>query len=141
MSFAGYWIAGVPDPIVWGTATGFASIVPAIGTAIIWAPVCIWLFATHHIGKGIFLVLFSNFLVIGIADYVLRPRLLGNKVKMNDLLIFISLFGGIEAFGILGTILGPIIAALLMSMIHIYLRDYRPRRGPAAAELARKAAD
>jgi len=127
VAFLGYWACGVPNPLVWGTATGLASIIPAVGTTIVWAPIAIFLFVTGHVGKAIGLFLFGVGVITGIADYVLRPKLLGQKVKMNDLLIFIALFGGIEAFGILGTILGPIVAALLMAMIHIYLRDYRPR--------------
>jgi predicted PurR-regulated permease PerM len=127
VSFLGYWACGVPNPVVWGTATGLASIIPVVGTTIIWAPIVIFLFATGHTGKGVALLLFSIAAIIGVADYFLRPKLLGQKVKMNELLIFIALFGGIEAFGILGTILGPIVVALLLAMIHIYMRDYRPR--------------
>ncbi len=125
-SCIGYWGAGVPNPLVWGVATGCASILPAIGSTLIWLPVVIWLFATDHVGMSIAVFIWSNAITVGIADYVIRPRLLGKKVKMNELLVFIALFGGIEAFGLLGTILGPIIAALLMAMIHIYQRDYRP---------------
>jgi len=121
----GYWVAGVPNPLVWGVATGFASILPAIGSTIVWLPVSIWLM-TQHLGAGIALCVWAGIVTVGVADYVIRPRLLGSKVKMNELVIFIALFGGIEAFGLLGTILGPIIAALLFAMIRIYQRDYRP---------------
>jgi predicted PurR-regulated permease PerM len=60
---------------------------------------------------------------------VLRPKLVGTKIKMNDLLVFIAIFGGIEAFGILGIILGPIAVAVLLSLLRIYQSDYRPE-GP-----------
>jgi predicted PurR-regulated permease PerM len=60
---------------------------------------------------------------------VLRPKLVGTRIKMNDLLVFIAIFGGIEAFGVLGIILGPIAVAVLLALLRIYQRDYRPE-GP-----------
>ena len=67
--------------------------------------------------------------VVFIADYILRPRLVGTRIKMNDLLVFIAIFGGIEAFGALGIVLGPIAVAILLALLRIYQRDYRPE-GP-----------
>ncbi len=138
VSFLAYWVCGVPAPIVWGTLTGFASIVPAIGTTLIWGPIVVWLVLEHRLGAAVGLALWGFGAIIGVADYLLRPKLLGSKVKMNDLLIFIALFGGIEAFGVLGTILGPIICAILMSLIHIYLRDYKPAESPGSGEGGRE---
>lgn len=125
----GYWIFGVESPLVWASLTGIASIMPAVGTALVWAPVGIALMATGHFGKGLGVLLWSAAVVVFVADYVLRPRLVGTRIKMNDLLIFIAIFGGIEAFGILGVILGPIAVAVLLSLLRIYQRDYRPE-GP-----------
>lgn len=126
-AFCGYWAAGVPRPLVWAALTGIASVVPVVGMMMIAAPVCGWLVSTGHTTAGLALGLWCVVGVSGVANYVLRPWLLGSKMRMNDLLAFIALFGGVAAFGMLGMILGPIVAALLVSLVHIYQRDYRPR--------------
>jgi len=125
----GYWMFGVDSPIVWASLTGIASILPAVGTAMVWAPVCIVLAATGHAGKALGVGLWSLAMVVFVADYILRPKLVGMRIKMNDLLVFIAIFGGIEAFGVMGLILGPIAVAVLLSLLRIYQRDYRPE-GP-----------
>jgi len=127
ISFLGYWVLGVPNPLLFASLTAVASLLPGIGTALIWAPLSIWLLVSGGIGRGLALLVWSALSVVGVADYVLRPRLLGNKVKMNDLLVLIALFGGIEAFGLLGLILGPIVVALFVALVRIYEREYRPR--------------
>jgi predicted PurR-regulated permease PerM len=82
-----------------------------------------------HPAQGIGILLWSAVVVVFIADYILRPKLVGTRLRMNDLLVFIAIFGGIEAFGILGVVLGPIAMAVLLSLLRIYQRDYRPE-GP-----------
>ena len=125
-AFLGYFVAGVPRPLVWAVLTGVASVVPAGGAGLIWLPVTAWLLFTGHLVGGVALAVYSFAAVNIVATYVLRPRLLGSMVQMNDLLVFIALFGGVQAFGFLGIILGPIVTALLVSMVRIYQRDYRP---------------
>ncbi|HET9754061.1 MAG TPA: AI-2E family transporter, partial [Myxococcales bacterium] len=85
-----------------------------------------------HVGKGLGVLLWSSLVVVVVADYILRPKLVGTRIRMNDLLVFIAIFGGIEAFGILGVVLGPIAVAVLLSLLRIYQRDYRPE-GPVRA--------
>jgi predicted PurR-regulated permease PerM len=128
----GYWIFGVDSPFLWASLTGLASVLPAVGTALVWAPVGIVVMATGNVGKGLGILVWSLVVVVFVADYVLRPKLIGNKIKMNDLLVFIAIFGGIEAFGMLGIVLGPISVAILLSLLRIYQRDYRPE-GPVSA--------
>jgi predicted PurR-regulated permease PerM len=131
----GYWIFGVDSPLVWAALTGVASILPAVGTALVWVPVGIVLMLTGHIGKGLGVLAWGGVVVVFVADYVLRPKLIGTKIKMNDLLVFIAIFGGIEAFGVLGIILGPIAVAVFLSLLRIYQHDYRPE-GPMAQDPA-----
>lgn len=128
----GYWIFGVDSPIVWAALTGVASILPALGTALVWAPIAIILLATGHVAQGIGVLAWSGLIVVFVADYILRPKLVGNRVRMNDLLVFVAIFGGIEAFGVLGLVLGPIAVAILLSLLRIYQKDYRPE-GPVHA--------
>lgn len=128
----GYWIFGVDSPLVWASLTGIASILPAVGTALVWVPVGLGMMALGHVGKGLAVLAWGAVVVVFVADYVLRPKLVGTRIKMNDLLVFIAIFGGIEAFGILGVVLGPIAMAVLLSLLRIYQRDYRPE-GPVQA--------
>ena len=125
----GYWIFGVDSPMVWAALTGIASILPAVGTALVWAPVGIVMMIAGHPAQGAGVLLWSGVVVVFVADYILRPKLVGTRMRMNDLLVFIAIFGGIEAFGILGVVLGPIAVAVLLSLLRIYQRDYRPE-GP-----------
>lgn len=125
----GYWIFGVDSPLVWASLTGIASILPAVGTALVWVPVGVVMMISGHLGGGLGVLAWSAVVVVFVADYVLRPKLVGTRIKMNDLLVFVAIFGGIEAFGILGVILGPITVAILLSLLRIYQRDYRPE-GP-----------
>ena len=125
----GYWLFGVDSPLVWASLTGIASILPAVGTGLVWVPVGIVVIALGHPAQGLGILLWSGVVVVFVADYILRPKLVGTKIRMSDLLVFMAIFGGIEAFGILGVILGPIAAAVLLSLLRIYQRDYRPE-GP-----------
>jgi predicted PurR-regulated permease PerM len=128
----GYWLFGVDSPIVWAALTGIASILPAVGTALVWAPLGIAMVFLGHPAQGAGVLLWSAVVVVFVADYILRPKLVGTRMRMNDLLVFIAIFGGIEAFGILGVVLGPIAVAVLLSLLRIYQRDYRPE-GPVRA--------
>src|SRR5437870_5114987 len=125
----GYWIFGVDSPVVWAALTGVASILPAVGTALIWVPVGVIHMIVGHPAQGIGILLWSGLVVVFVADYILRPKLVGTKIRMSDLLVFIAIFGGIEAFGVLGLILGPMATAVLLSLLRIYQREYRPE-GP-----------
>jgi predicted PurR-regulated permease PerM len=129
----GYWLFGVDSPLVWAALTGIASILPAVGTALVWAPVGMVMILNGHPAQGAGILLWSGVVVVFVADYILRPKLVGTKIRMNDLLVFIAIFGGIEAFGVLGLVLGPIAVAVLLSLLRIYQRDYRPE-GPVRTQ-------
>jgi predicted PurR-regulated permease PerM len=84
----------------------------------------------HHPAEGLGLLLWGSLVIVFVADYILRPKLVGTRMRMNDLLVFIAIFGGVEAFGILGVVVGPIAVALFLSLVRIYQRDYRPGGPP-----------
>lgn len=92
----------------------FLSLVPAIGSAIIWVPVAIYFLAAGPLWKGIFLVVFFV-VVIGLVDNILRPLLVGKETRMPDYLVLIATLGGMELFGINGFVIGPLIAALFIA--------------------------
>mgnify|MGYP000299639293 CR=1 FL=1 len=107
-------IVGLDGSVLWGALMAFLSLVPAIGSAIVWVPAAIFLFATHQIWQGLFIVGFFV-IVVGLVDNILRPLLVGKDTKMPDYLILISTLGGMELYGINGFVIGPLIAALFIA--------------------------
>ncbi len=119
----GYVIAGVPEPALLATITAVCSLVPAVGTLLVWVPAGIGLLATGHAGAGIFELLWGGFVVVVLSDYVIRPALVGGHGHVPTLLTFVSLFGGVEVFGLLGLIIGPVIAAVALALLRTYDRE------------------
>ena len=125
-------VLGIHSAVFWGTVMTVLSIIPGIGTALIWLPAAFWLASQGLWFKAIVLVLFCG-LVVGSVDNFLRPRLVGKDTEMHELLILFSTFGGIAMFGIIGFIIGPIIAALFVTIWDIYgvvFKDVLPKVGP-----------
>ena len=116
-------IAGIDGAIIWAIIMAFFSIIPGIGSAVIWFPAAILLILTGRIWQGIMIILVGA-LVIGTVDNLLRPILVGKNIEMHELLIFFSTLGGIALFGLSGFMIGPIIAALLLSFWRIYERFF-----------------
>jgi len=117
-------IAGISGSVFWGAIMVVLSIIPGVGTAIVWLPAAIYLLAVGRVVPGILVIAFCA-LVVGSVDNILRPRLVGKDVKMHDLLILFSTLGGIFLFGPAGFIVGPIIAALFVTVWDIYGHTYR----------------
>ena len=109
-----FWAAGIDGAIFWGTVMTVLSIIPGIGSALIWVPATIVLITTGEVWRGIALAVFCA-LVVGSVDNLLRPRLVGRDIQMHELLIFFSTLGGLMLFGAMGFILGPILAALFVT--------------------------
>lgn len=115
------WILGVPSPVLWGVVAAFFALLPVVGTAAVWVPAAIYLFATGHWIQAIILIVWGAF-VVGSIDNVLRPYLISGRVQMHTLLIFFAVFGGVNVFGFLGLVIGPVILAVTMTLIGL-LRD------------------
>ncbi len=109
-----FWVAGIDHAIFWGAIMVVLSVIPMLGGAIVWVPMCIVLALTGHWVKAVSLAAFCG-LVVGSIDNVLRPRLVGRDTQMHDLMILFSTLGGIVVFGVVGFIIGPIIAALFQA--------------------------
>lgn len=109
-----YWIAGMPSVVLLGLLTALFSLLPAIGPAIVWAPVALYLLAMGYVWQGV-LVLVSGVAVIGMADNVLRPILVGRDTGIPDWIILISTLGGIGAMGLAGIVVGPMAAGLFLA--------------------------
>ncbi|MDO8947570.1 MAG: AI-2E family transporter [Desulfocapsaceae bacterium] len=120
----GFALAGIPSPVFWGCLMAVLSIVPSVGTAIVWGPALLILILSKDIAGAIFIGIFCG-LIAGNADNLLRPRLVGKDTEMHDLFILFSTFGGISMFGIIGIVVGPIIAALFVSIWEIYGESFQ----------------
>jgi predicted PurR-regulated permease PerM len=115
----GFFVVGIKGAAFWGTVMGVLSIIPGIGTGLVWIPAVIILVAGGHYAKGIGLGLFCG-LVVGSIDNLVRPSLVGKDTQMHDLFILFGTLGGIAFFGVVGIIIGPIIAALFVTVWEIY---------------------
>jgi predicted PurR-regulated permease PerM len=106
---------GVEGAILWGVLMGFFSLLPAVGTAIVWVPVAIYLLAVGAIWQGVVLIA-AGVLIIGMIDNILRPILVGQDTRMPDFVVLIATLAGLELFGLNGFIIGPVIAALFIAV-------------------------
>jgi predicted PurR-regulated permease PerM len=130
-----FWAVGIDGAIFWGTVMTVVSIIPGVGSGLVWLPAATILIATGGVWQGTTLAVFCA-LVVGSVDNVLRPRLVGQDTKMNELLIFFSTLGGLMLFGVMGFILGPILAALFVTaweMFGVAFRSALAEPGSAAA--------
>ena len=114
-----FWFLGIHAALLWGVVMGVLSLVPAIGTGLIWVPVAIYLLATGAVWQGVTLILFGV-LVISMVDNVLRPILVGKDTRMPDYVVLISTLGGLSVMGINGFIVGPVIAAMFIAAWGIF---------------------
>ncbi len=126
-----FGLAGIKGPVFWGSIMAVASIIPAFGTALVWGPaIVILLFMGDMAGVVILAVLCGA--AAGNIDNLLRPRLVGKDTEMHDLFVLFGTLGGIAMFGLLGIIIGPIIAALFITIWEIYatvFSEYLPKVG------------
>jgi predicted PurR-regulated permease PerM len=116
-----FWLLGVGGAVLWAVLMAFLSLVPVVGSGLVWLPVAVYLLVSGAVWQGIALIAFGA-LVIGLVDNVLRPLLVGKDTRMPDYVVLITTLGGLEAFGINGLVVGPTIAAMFIAVWHIYLR-------------------
>ena len=119
-----FWAAGIDGAIFWGTVMTVLSIIPGIGGALVWIPAAIILMTTGEVWRGLALAAFCG-LVIGSVDNLLRPLLVGRDTQMHELLIFFSTLGGLMMFGVMGFIVGPILAALFVTVWEMFAPAFR----------------
>jgi predicted PurR-regulated permease PerM len=128
---AAFAVVGIDGAVFWGTVMVLLSVVPGVGTGLVWLPAAIVLAATGQPWHGLGLALFCG-AVVGSIDNLLRPRLVGRDTKMHDLLILFGTLGGILLFGLLGFIVGPIVAALFVTLWELYGVAFRDVLPPVA---------
>jgi predicted PurR-regulated permease PerM len=122
---------GFESPVLWGVMAAFTSLLPAVGSGLVWGPAAIYLFVTGDIVRGVILVAVGVG-VIGMADNILRPLLLSGRTTMHGLLVFVSLLGGMAAFGFIGLVIGPVAIAALGTLLDAVLTEEHPADGTEA---------
>src|ERR1700680_2589916 len=127
VSFA---LVRISSPIFWGVLIAFFSLVPVVGSALIWGPAALWLGFSGHWGKGLAVVVICGGGAGG-AGQRLRPLLLRNRTHLNELLLFISVLGGLQVFGLLGLVAGPTIVAAAMGVFRVYMDRRDEQAAPA----------
>jgi len=121
---AAFAVVGITGSVFWGAIMAVLSVIPGIGSALVWIPASIVLAASGHVVKALGLAAFCT-AVVGSVDNLLRPVLVGKDTQMHELLIFFGTLGGIIMFGIVGFIIGPIIAALFVTVWQIYAEAFK----------------
>jgi predicted PurR-regulated permease PerM len=118
----GFMLFGVPSPFVWGTAVILAATVPLVGSPLGWLPACAYLLLQGRAGPALGLLAYSTVIVSG-SDNVIKPLVLRGSARIHPLLGFLSIVGGVLAFGVFGFLIGPVVLSLVLSAIRIYRLD------------------
>jgi predicted PurR-regulated permease PerM len=127
---AAFAIVGIEAPVFWGAVMALASVVPLLGTAIIWVPAVVYLLFQGDVAAGLGLLVWCA-TVVGGVDNIVRPRLVGSDTQMPDVLILLSTLGGIAMFGATGVVLGPVVAGLFLTSWHIFAATFRRELEPS----------
>jgi predicted PurR-regulated permease PerM len=122
VAWIGFSIAGVPSAFFWGTAVSIFSLIPTVGTSIVWFPMGLIMLIAGNIW-GVFILLWG-FLLISTVDNVLRVIFIGSTAKINPLLTFVTVFGGMLAFGLIGVVYGPMLLVIFITLLHVYELEY-----------------
>jgi predicted PurR-regulated permease PerM len=126
-----FWILGINAALLWAVLMAFLSLLPAVGAGLVWMPVALYLLATGSVVQGVILIAYG-FLVIGLVDNILRPMLVGKDTKLPDYLVLIATLGGIDALGLNGFVVGPVIAAMFVAGWAIFAESRKSGQVPIA---------
>lgn len=118
-----FWVLGITGAVLWGVVMAIFSLLPAVGAAVVWIPVAIYLTAIGDYVPATVLTAFGA-VVIGLADNLLRPILVGRDTKLPDYIVLLSTLGGLAMFGINGFVMGPLVAALFMAFWGLFIREF-----------------
>lgn len=120
-----FWALGLPSPLLWGVVMFFLSMIPMAGAFLVWVPAAIYLALAGSYVKAIILAAWGV-MVISSIDNFLSPRLVGRRARLHELLIFFAVLGGLQVFGVLGLVLGPVIVAVTLALIEMVREAHRP---------------
>ena len=124
IGLGGYMIASVPQAGFWAVITAFASVIPVVGTGLVWVPLALYLFVIHHTWQGIFLLVWGS-LVLGITDNVVRFVLAKKMADVHPVVTVLGVIMGIKYFGLTGLIFGPVLISYFIILLKIYYMEYQ----------------
>jgi predicted PurR-regulated permease PerM len=125
LGFFIFWVLGLPSALLWGVVMFFLSMIPMAGAFLVWAPAALYLAASGDYAKALILTAWGV-VVVGSIDNVLSPRLVGKRARMHELLIFFAVLGGIQAFGVIGVVLGPVVVAITLALVEMLRQSNAP---------------
>jgi predicted PurR-regulated permease PerM len=123
-------ILRVPSALLLGLTAAVCSLIPIVGTTLVWLPAAIYLIATGHPLKGIILILWGA-LVVGTVDNIIRPLVIGSRVELHPLLLLFALLGGLQAFGFIGIFIGPLVISLIAALTIMVKEELNVQSNPA----------
>lgn len=130
LAMVGYWIGGVPRPVFFGAVTAIVSILPGVGTVLVWLPAAVVEIVSGHVVRGVLLIVWGLLVVTLLNDYVIRPLLVGRGQGLPPLAMFGALFGGVATMGLKGLIVGPVVMSLAFAVLKLYAAEASQRRSP-----------
>jgi predicted PurR-regulated permease PerM len=114
----GFWVLGLPSPVLWGIVTALFSLIPIVGSAAVWGPAVIVLMVGGHWWKGLILLAWGA-AVVGQVDSLVRPYVISERANLHTLLVFFALLGGVKAFGIMGLFVGPVVLSVALVVLEM----------------------
>jgi predicted PurR-regulated permease PerM len=120
-----FWALQLPSPLMWGAVMVLLSMIPVVGSTIVWVPTAIYLILSGSWIRGVILIAVGAG-VIAMVDNLLRPRLVGGRTRLHELLVFFSVLGGLQVFGILGIVVGPVVVAITLALLDVFRQVQRP---------------
>jgi predicted PurR-regulated permease PerM len=123
-----FWLLGIDSPVLWGVVAGVLSLVPMFGSALVWFPAAIVLLFTGHVTKGVILLVLGT-AVIGTVDNVVRPLIIHKSLSVHPILVLFSILGGVQLFGVMGVLLGPVILSITAALVTMLQEDLSSKNG------------
>ena len=120
-----YWILGIDSPLFWGAAVSFVSLVPILGSLLIWLPMPTYLYFSGHSTKAVILLILGG-ICLTLIENVVKPLIIGGRSDMHPLLIFFSVLGGLQVFGFLGILLGPLFVTIFLTFLGFFRHQFEP---------------
>ena len=127
-----FWAVGIHSPVLWGSVTGVFSVVPILGSAIVWVPASLALLITGHFVKALILLALGAGL-IGTTDNIVRPLIIYKSLQLHPILVFLSLLGGVQLFGVLGLFVGPVVLSVAAALVLMLREDLTTPKGTKLA--------
>lgn len=121
----GFFLFGLPAPVFWGAIMAFVALIPLLGPFVVFLPAAIYLFIATSTAQAVLFLLY-NLLIVSTIDNLIKPKVIGDRINVHPFFIFLAILGGIQLFGLLGIIYGPLIAALFLVLLDMYQAHHSP---------------